>query len=107
VISVAAGYDHSLALVNDGTVRGWGNNSSGRLGNGEYSISNSVPVTVTGLSTAISIAGGNSHSLALLADGTLRAWGSNFYGMLGNTSTTSSPTPISVTGLSTVAQPAP
>jgi alpha-tubulin suppressor-like RCC1 family protein len=45
------------------------------------------------------IAGGGFHSLALKNDGTVWAWGLNYYGELGNNSTTDSPIPVQVSNL--------
>ena len=88
VIAVAAGLYYSLALCSDGTLAAWGDNDSGQLGNGG-TISSNVPVAVTTAGalagkTVIAMAAGNSHCLALCADGTLAAWGSNSLGQLGN-----------------------
>ena len=60
-----------------------------------------VPVLVdrTGVlagKDVVAIAAGTAHSLALCADGTLAAWGSNYYGMLGNNSTSNSSVPVLV-----------
>ncbi len=50
VVAIAAGFGHSLALKNDGTVWAWGSNLFGALGNGSYN--NSVyPVKVINLCT--------------------------------------------------------
>jgi hypothetical protein len=73
---------HILALLNNGTVVGVGDNKDGQLGDGTTTDS-SVPVPVAGLSGVTAIAASISHSLALLSDGTVRAWGSDQYGELG------------------------
>ncbi|MCF7673885.1 MAG: choice-of-anchor D domain-containing protein [Akkermansiaceae bacterium] len=91
VIAVAAGPDHSMALCSDGTLAAWGNNSYGKLGDGSTTQSN-VPVLVNrggvlSSKTVIAVAAGSDHSMALCSDGTLAAWGSNYYGQLGNGST--------------------
>ena len=44
----------------------------------------------------MAIAAGLGHSLALQADGTLWAWGSNFSGQLGNGDATNQPAPVQV-----------
>ncbi|MDR6999281.1 HYR domain-containing protein [Neobacillus niacini] len=62
VVAIAAGGFHSLALLNDGTVVGWGNNESGQLGDGNNTDSD-FPVPVSGLTNSITIAGGGDHSL--------------------------------------------
>lgn len=88
VIAVAAGETHSLALKNDGTVWAWGGNASGQLGDGSTSQRNTAVQVKkdanTVLSNAVQVAAGGSHSLALLSDGTVWAWGKNNRGQLGN-----------------------
>jgi alpha-tubulin suppressor-like RCC1 family protein len=48
------------------------------------------------------VAAGFTHSLALLSDGTVWAWGCNFNGQLGDGTTTQRTSPVQVTGLSGV-----
>ena len=72
---IAAGDSHSLAVCNDGTVRAWGENVAGELGNGTTSPKDSVPVQVSGLTDVISVSGGGHHSLFLKTDGTVWACG--------------------------------
>jgi alpha-tubulin suppressor-like RCC1 family protein len=50
----------------------------------------------------IAIAAGDSHTLYLLADGAVKAAGSNHYGQLGDGSTTDRSTPVAVGGLANV-----
>jgi len=81
--AIAAGEVHSLALLEDGTVVAWGDNEYGQLGEGSNIELSNTPREVIKLSGAEAIAGGIDHSLALLPDGTVKAWGSNFTGELG------------------------
>ncbi len=94
--TIAAGGWHSLVVCNDGTVKAFGENASGELGDGT-DIDRSTPVAVTGLSDIISVSGGGdqleAHSLALKSDGTVWSWGSNIYGALGNGTTTNTNVP--------------
>jgi alpha-tubulin suppressor-like RCC1 family protein len=59
---------------------------------------------VSALTTVTQVAGGQWHSLALLANGTVDAWGYNFFGELGNGSTTATSTPVPVSGITTATQ---
>jgi alpha-tubulin suppressor-like RCC1 family protein len=104
--TIAAGFAHTCAGLADGTLRCWGWNNQGQLGDGTTTDS-FVPVTVTGMSTATTVALGGRHSCARLADGTLRCWGDNEYGRLGNGTTTDSFVPVTVTGISTANALAP
>ena len=106
VIDVKVGQFHSVALCGDGSVRTWGSNDSGQLGDGNQgaSISSNVPVVVIDptapsgfLSRVTAVAASAGSTMALLDDGTLRAWGSNAAGQLGDGTTTDSPAPIPVT----------
>ncbi len=97
---VAAGNSHSCAALSDGTVKCWGNNFYGQLGNGTTTNS-SVPVSVSGITNATVVAADNNHSCAALSDGTVKCWGKNYYGGLGNGTTTNSSVPVSVSGITT------
>jgi alpha-tubulin suppressor-like RCC1 family protein len=102
VVAVAACQDHSLALLDDGTVWAWGVGTSGQLGNGQFGIS-SVPVQVQGLTGITSIACGGYHSMAVGSGGTVWTWGDNIDGRLGwDTAGWPSSIPGRVTGLSGV-----
>ena len=75
----------------------WGLNDSGQLGNGTTTKSSTpVQVSLPGGDQPTAIAAGNAHSLALLPDGSILAWGNNGQGQLGNGSTTNSTTPVQV-----------
>jgi len=96
----AFGYS-SLALKPDGTVWAWGYNVDGELGNGTNANS-SLPVQVkdptgtVGLTGIVSISAFGFHSLALKSDGTVWAWGYNYYGELGNGTNANSSLPVQV-----------
>ena len=101
VAAVDAGYTHSLALMTDGTVRAWGENRWGEVGDGT-TITRPAPVTVPGVRDAVAVAAGNHFSAALLADGTVMTWGNRFHGALGRTPASDNqadPTPALVPGV--------
>lgn len=105
VIAIAGGYLHSLALKSDGTVWAWGCNWSGQLGNESIVGESEVPIQVNSLSNISAIACGGDHSLAIRSsDGTIWAWGNNYYGQLGNGLDTNSTAPVLVNGLSNMSK---
>jgi hypothetical protein len=73
-VTVAVGQQHACALLKDGTARCWGDNSSGRLGDGTTDASN-TPVSVAGLSGAIDLAAGEQDTCALLGNRRVKCWG--------------------------------
>ncbi|MCL2747626.1 MAG: S8 family serine peptidase [Oscillospiraceae bacterium] len=81
-VKIAAGAQHSLALLGDGTVSAWGSGAFGQLGQGER-MQRLRPSQIANLGGVAGIAAGAYHSLALKSDGTLLAWGHNEYGQLG------------------------
>src|SRR2546422_521257 len=99
--SIAEGNTHSLAICSNGTVKAWGSNFDGELGNGTNTDSN-IPVQVNNLTTVIAVTGGGYHSLALKSDGTVWACGRNYDGELGNGNYNNSNVPVQVSILSGV-----
>lgn len=103
---ISGGGGHTLAIKPDGTVWAWGTNTNGQLGNGTTTNS-STPVEVQNinggyLSGATAVAAGASHSLALLSDGTVWAWGLNSSGQLGINSTVNSSKAVQIQSLTSV-----
>jgi alpha-tubulin suppressor-like RCC1 family protein len=84
VKSIAAGRIHALALLSDGTVEAWGDDTEGELGNATIKPQADTPVPVTGLSGVTAVSAGDQLSVALLGAGGLEAWGANSRGGLGN-----------------------
>jgi alpha-tubulin suppressor-like RCC1 family protein len=76
VVSVAGGFNHSLAVDGAGRIWAWGFGENGQLGNGDYGSQISpLPVAAPeGLAFKLVAAGGN-HSWAIDEDGNAWAWG--------------------------------
>ena len=102
---VATGDYHTCAVLTNGTAKCWGKNDYGQLGKKSgLGQRENTPVAVSGLSGIKQIATGDSHTCAVLTNGTAKCWGKNDYGQLGDGLTTDRHTPVAVFGLSGVAQ---
>jgi alpha-tubulin suppressor-like RCC1 family protein len=99
--AVTFGGSNACALLAGGTVRCWGSNYHGALGNGTTVGISSTPVSVKGITTATAVGAGWQHACALLASGEVRCWGYNKYGQLGSGSYADSSVPVPVAGIST------
>lgn len=101
ISAVVGGGAHSCALTNGGGVKCWGLNQEGELGINNATVPSSpTPLDVNGLSTGqISISSGVQHVCSMATDESVRCWGTNVNGQLGNGFTVRSFTPVPVTGL--------
>jgi len=97
---VSAAKEHSLGLTNSGILYAWGINGSGRLGTNNL-VNSSSPVTVVGGITnwaQISTAESSEFSTALTNNGLVYSWGVNTQGQLGDGTTISKSSPVTVVG---------
>lgn len=99
VTQISAGGRHSVARKTDGFVVAWGMNGSGQLGLGATTSGGCycvpTPVTISSLANVIDIEAGGDHTLARMRDGSIRAWGYNWEGTVGNgTRSTTSPNAV-------------
>jgi alpha-tubulin suppressor-like RCC1 family protein len=105
VVAVAAGGFHSLALRSNGSVLAWGEDGKSQLGDGGpfLGIDQPAPVSVSGLgvgSGVVAVTAGIEHSMALHANGTALAWGSDGFGEVGDgNASNGAPVPVPVRGL--------
>jgi ABC-type multidrug transport system ATPase subunit/alpha-tubulin suppressor-like RCC1 family protein len=105
--AIAAGQlgDYSLALMEDGSVMGWGRNDQGQLGRGELTTKGCrcepKPARVRGLTDVTAIAASGGAGAALKEDGSVWTWGNNRFGQLGSGEAGGDdrPTPAEVEGL--------
>jgi alpha-tubulin suppressor-like RCC1 family protein len=89
--ALALGAEHSCARLLTGSVKCWGANESGQLGLGDAADRGGAPTDMQSLPTvdfgagltASAIAAGRAHSCALLNGGTVKCWGANDHGQLG------------------------
>ncbi len=95
---IVGGNSYTLALKHDGKVWGWGENTSGQLGDGT-TVNKNTPVQIPDFDNVSHIAAGVKHSVALKNDGTVWAWGSNDHGPLGDGTTVNRTSPVQVPNL--------
>lgn len=95
VVEIAAGNSHALARKADGTVLSWGLGTSGQLGLGDL-ISRNTPTAIPGASlpSPVALSAGEAHSVVLSSNGTVRAFGSNIWGQLGDGTSVQRTTPV-------------
>jgi alpha-tubulin suppressor-like RCC1 family protein len=92
-VAIAAGGDHTCALLDDDTVKCWGENGSGQLGQGDTTDRGIVGGDMAALAAiplplpAVAIAAGGQHACAVLNNNTVRCWGENGSGQLGQGTT--------------------
>jgi cysteine-rich repeat protein len=92
-VDIAAGGSHNCALMDDASVRCWGDGGVGALGyGGTWDVGNDGPVSSAGTvdvgDDVVALSLGLDHSCALTDQQTVRCWGYNNYGQLGQGNTT-------------------
>ncbi|MEM5820645.1 MAG: DUF2341 domain-containing protein [Candidatus Aenigmatarchaeota archaeon] len=82
-IAISTGAFHTCALLSNGSIMCWGDNTAGQLGLGYTSDPIPYPQQVIGIDNAIVISSGAYHTCALLSNGSIMCWGYNGHGQLG------------------------
>lgn len=92
VLSVAAGYDYSCAILENQHVKCWGASPYGQLGQGDVETRGDVAgemgdylpeVNLGTDAIVLQLSTGYSHTCAVLGDGSVKCWGYNSSGQLG------------------------
>lgn len=95
IIQISAGDDHALALRDDGSVFGWGNNEFSQIGDGTTT-NRLSPVKINSLNNIKQVSAGGIHSLALRSDGLTFGFGGNSDSQLGDGTTSTRSIPIQI-----------
>lgn len=101
---LSSGWSHSCVVVSGGQIRCWGDNSQGQLGDGTTTdrlrpVAVRTPSGTANLTGIAEVSAGGYFTCARKTNGQARCWGSNFYGQLGNGTTTDSTRPVTVSNL--------
>ena len=81
--SVASGYEHTCALTAGGSVKCWGRNNVGQLGDNS-NVDSLAPRDVVGAADVVSIDSRFRHTCVLTPGGAVKCWGDNEYGQIGD-----------------------
>lgn len=107
--SLTAGDAHTCALGSDASIRCWGDNAKGQLGDGTV-VAKSTPTVITG-QTAREVVAGAAHTCSIFdagalgtADDSVRCWGANALGQVGDNTTVDKLTPTSLAAMTNVTQ---
>ncbi len=99
VTAIVAGANDTCALLATGGVQCWGQNDSGQLGD-DTLLAKVSPTDVSGLISGVqAISASESHTCAVLLDGTAKCWGANLSSQLGDGTTKRAKVPVDVVGL--------
>jgi alpha-tubulin suppressor-like RCC1 family protein len=96
---ISVGNNHAIGIKTDGTIWGWGSNSSGQLGVNSI-ISYASPIQLGTHSNWLKVSAGENFTMAIKTNGTLWGWGNNNYGKIGDTTQVGKSSPVQIGTLS-------
>lgn len=96
--SIASNGSHSCVILTDSSVRCWGTNNFGQIGDGTIE-SRPTPVIVQDVNQVTTVTVGATHTCALLSTGRIKCWGNNGNGQLGDGTTDDSLSAVDVDGI--------
>ena len=84
IVGIGNGLNHTCAIKSDHSLVCWGYNYSGQLGDGKKVPQSATPIAVSGVSNVVQVAGGIVFTCAVISGGSVKCWGDNGHGQLGN-----------------------
>ena len=101
-VALALAFKTACALLDDGSVKCWGDRANGLLGNGGSTTDLDAPpasaINLGSGRTAKAVTGGKAHFCVILDDDSIKCWGEGANGKLGTGSTGGQNTPTSTSG---------
>ncbi len=91
---LASGGKHACTVNENGMVC-WGSNASGQLGIGTF-VDSSEAAVVPGIASVLDLDTGNNHTCVIVDNVTIKCFGENTYGQLGDGNNENSPNPVDV-----------
>jgi len=105
-VKIVLGVGHACTMTDDASVSCWGGNEYGQVGNGteirDSAMGSAASAQVIGIADVTAISAGSSHTCAVSKDNTVKCWGYNLHGQLGDGSTTNRATATPVANLPAV-----
>lgn len=88
---LSLGNAHTCVVLDNGSLKCWGLSSKGQCGHGDtitrgdspFEMGDGLPAVVLGGGAALFVSAGQEHTCAVLADSSMKCWGDNTYGQLG------------------------
>mgnify|MGYP001004224740 CR=1 FL=1 len=103
IIQLSVGTSHACAVVSDGTIRCWGDNTFGQLGDGT-TVDRLSPAIVPGLNGIVQVGVGQDFTCALDQSQRVHCWGRNVNGQLGDGTTTDRMVPMVISTMASAEQ---
>ncbi|ADH98469.1 RCC1 domain-containing protein [Salisediminibacterium selenitireducens] len=103
IVQVSAGFEHAMALDDEGNVYSWGSGRYGKAGTGQTVENNPNPEVISGIPEIVSVSAGENHSLVLTRNtGAVLGFGRNDYGQIGQSGRNDHVEPVVISGLTDV-----
>src|SRR5687768_7674399 len=96
---LAVGGGHTCLVQPGGKTWCWGWQEQGQVGDGSFDYSIPHPREITGAFDAVAIDAGYQHTCAAMADGTVKCWGYDRWGQIGDGPAGGAIAPRTVLGL--------
>ena len=84
IVQMSVGHEHTCAVTSAGTVKCWGTNTFGEVGDGTDNWRVKLPTDIAGLTDVAKVVAGDRTSCAVMNDGSMKCWGTREWGSIGD-----------------------